>query len=85
MCLGIPMKITAINQFMAHCEAKGVYRDVSLFLLHDNMPKIGNFVVVHKGYAIEKMSASEAQSAWEILDQVIEAENKIQNSAQYKE
>jgi hydrogenase expression/formation protein HypC len=33
MCLGIPMQIVEINQFIARCAAKGVERDVSLFML----------------------------------------------------
>ena len=32
MCLGIPMQIRSIDGFVAHCEAKGVQRDVNLFI-----------------------------------------------------
>jgi hydrogenase expression/formation protein HypC len=35
MCLGIPMQIKEIDGFVARCEAKGVMRDVSLFMLQD--------------------------------------------------
>ena len=35
MCLAIPMQIKEINGFNARCEAKGVQREVSLFLLQD--------------------------------------------------
>ena len=75
MCLGIPMKITAIDQYMAQCEAKGTFRDVSLFLLQDNMPKVGDFVVVNVGYAIETMTAADAQSSWELFDLILESED----------
>jgi hydrogenase expression/formation protein HypC len=73
MCLGIPMRVRAIEGYAARCEAKGVCRDVSLFLMQDDMPAVGDFVVVHVGYAIQKMSEMQARSAWELFDQVLEA------------
>jgi hydrogenase assembly chaperone HypC/HupF len=42
--------------FIAHCEAKGVTRDVSLFLMQDEPVAPGDFVMVHVGYAIQKMT-----------------------------
>jgi hydrogenase expression/formation protein HypC len=72
MCLGIPMQITAIDGFMAHCEAKGITREVSLFMLQGETLQTGDFIVVHLGYAIQKISAQEARSAWELYDQMLE-------------
>jgi hydrogenase expression/formation protein HypC len=74
MCLGIPMQVVAIDGYLALCSAKGVERDVSLFLLQENRPAIGEFVMVHVGYAIQKMTPLEARSAWELYDQVLAAE-----------
>lgn len=71
MCLGIPMKILKINQFMALCEAKGIERDVSLFMLQDEPANVGDYVVVHVGYAIQKVSEAEALTAWEIYDEML--------------
>lgn len=73
MCLGIPMQIQAIDGFIAHCEAKGVTRDVSLFMLQDEPLDAGDYVVVHVGYAIQKISPQEARSAWELYDQMLAA------------
>ncbi|MDX2428921.1 MAG: HypC/HybG/HupF family hydrogenase formation chaperone [Xanthomonadales bacterium] len=73
MCLGIPMQICEINGFVASCEAKGVFRDVSLFMMQDDDLKVDDFVVVHVGYAIQKITPQEAQTAWEIYDQMIAA------------
>ena len=67
------MQIKAIDGFTAHCEAKGVMRDVSLFMMQEEQLKIDDFVVVHVGYAIQKISEEEAQSAWEIYDQMLAA------------
>jgi hydrogenase expression/formation protein HypC len=74
MCLGIPMQVVTINGFQACCEAKGVSRDVSLFLLQHEPVAIGDFVMVHVGYAIQKMTAAEARSAWEVYDQMLAAD-----------
>lgn len=71
MCLGIPMMIREIEGYMARCEAKGVERDVSLFMLQDGTLKPGDHVVVHVGYAIQKISPADAQTAWELYDQML--------------
>ena len=71
MCLGIPMKICEIDGYMARCEAKGVERDVSLFMLQDDTLTAGDHVVVHVGYAIQKISPQEARTAWELYDQML--------------
>lgn len=71
MCLGIPMQVRAIDGFVARCEAKGVSRDVNLFLLQDETLAVGDFVMVHVGYAIQKMSEPEARSAWELYDEML--------------
>jgi len=73
MCLGIPMQILAIDGYTAHCEAKGVQRDVSLFMMQDEKLAVGHFVVVHVGYAIQKITPAEARTAWELYDQMLEA------------
>ena len=74
MCLGIPMQIKSIEGYTARCEAKGVERDVSLFMMQEEPLGIDDFVVVHVGYAIQKITAEEAQTAWELYDQMLEAE-----------
>jgi hydrogenase expression/formation protein HypC len=73
MCLGIPMRVIEIDGFTARCEAKGVERDVSLFLMQDEQPQPGEFVMVHVGYAIQKMTEQDARSAWELFDEILAA------------
>lgn len=75
MCLGIPMQIKQIDGFLARCEAKGVEREVNLFMLQDDDIAIGEYVMVHIGYAIQKMTEQEAQSAWELYDEMLAAEH----------
>jgi hydrogenase expression/formation protein HypC len=74
MCLGIPMEVMAIDGFRARCSVQGVEREVSLFLLQDEPIANGDFVLVHVGYAIQKMTPQQARSAWELLDQALAAE-----------
>ncbi len=74
MCLGIPMQIVEINGFNANCAAKGIMREVSLFLLQGEPIAIGDFVMVHVGYAIQKMNEQEARSAWEVYDEMLALE-----------
>ncbi len=52
MCLGIPMQIVSIDGYNARCTAKGVMREVSLFMLQDEHVAVDDFVMVHVGYAL---------------------------------
>jgi len=71
MCLGIPMQIRSIDGYTAKCEAKGIERDVSLFMMQDDQLAVDDFVVVHVGYAIQKITPQEARTAWELYDQML--------------
>lgn len=68
------MQIKSIEGFTARCEAKGVERDVSLFMMQEEELAVEDFVVVHVGYAIQKISPEDAASAWEVYDQMLAAE-----------
>lgn len=72
MCLAIPMQIVAIDGFTARCQARGVWRDVSLFMMQDKLPAVGDFVMVHVGYAIQKVAAADARTSWDLLDRILE-------------
>ena len=74
MCLGIPMQIKRIDGFNAQCEAKGVEREVSLFMLQHEDIAVGDHVLVHVGYAIQKITPQDARTAWELFDQMLAEE-----------
>jgi hydrogenase expression/formation protein HypC len=76
MCLGIPMQIKGIDGFVAHCEAKGVSRDVNLFLLQEADLQPGDYVLVHVGYALQKISEAHARSAWELFDEILASQEE---------
>ena len=72
MCLAVPMKITSVDGFSAVCEAKGVEREISLFMLQGEDCGPGDHVLVHVGYAIQKVSEEDARSAWELFDEMLQ-------------
>lgn len=81
MCLAIPMRVIDIDGFNARCEAKGVERTVSLFLMQDQPIEVGEHVMVHVGYVIQKMSEAEARSAWELYDEMLAGGQTVRNDA----
>lgn len=68
------MQVIEVDGYNARCEAKGVERTVSLFMLQDEPVQAGEFVMVHVGYAIQKMTEEEARSAWEVYDEMLALE-----------
>lgn len=74
MCLGIPMQIRSIDGLLARCVAKGVEREANLLMVEHEELTVGDYVVLHLGYALNKVSAEEAAVAWEIYDQMLAAE-----------
>jgi hydrogenase expression/formation protein HypC len=70
MCLAVPMQIQSIEGHTAHCVARGVTRDVNLFLMQAESLSQGDFVMVHVGYAIQKVAPVAARSAWELHDEM---------------
>lgn len=74
MCFGIPMQIQSIDGFFARCTAKGVEREANLFMLQSDLPKVGDYVVVHLGYAVSRVSIAQAAAAWDVYDQMLAAD-----------
>ena len=71
MCLAVPMQIKTITGFQCLCEARGIEREVSLFLMQGEDVAPGEFVLVHVGYAIQKVSETEAAESWELFDEIL--------------
>jgi hydrogenase expression/formation protein HypC len=65
------MCITAVDGLNARCEARGIYRDISLFMLQDELPEIGEFVMVSVGQAVRKVSPEDARLSWELYDLIL--------------
>jgi hydrogenase expression/formation protein HypC len=70
MCLAIPSKITKIENNMATIDVDGIQRQASLLLLED--AKVGEYVIVHAGFAIQKIDESAAQETLRLLREAAE-------------
>ena len=71
MCLGIPMKIIEMEGREAVAEAGGIRKRIRLDLLEG--VQMGDFVLIHTGYAIEKLDPDEAVETLELIKQVYRA------------
>lgn len=79
MCIAAPAKIVLIDEESNICAADfgGVRQNARLDLLPD--AKIGDYVLIHAGYAIEKLSeqaAKESLESWDELLEVLEEEDR---------
>ena len=71
MCLSIPAKIVAIDGNAATVDVMGNQREADLSLIEE--PELGDYVLLHAGFAIEKMTAEDAAESlriWEELGNV---------------
>ena len=71
MCLAIPMEIKSIDGNEAVAEAGGIRKEVRLDLLEG--AEIGDYILIHTGYAIEKLDPAEALETLELIKQVYRA------------
>ena len=71
MCLGIPMKVVEKNGNDAVAEAGGIRKNVRLDLLED--VQVGDFILIHTGYAIERLDPEAARETLELIKQVYRA------------
>jgi len=74
MCLAIAMEVIAVDGFLARCSVAAVEREVSLLLVQDGPVAVGDFVMVHIGYAIQKVTPQQARAAWALYDEMLAAE-----------
>ena len=60
MCLAVPMKVIKVENDIAKVELGGVEREIRLDII-DKQPEIGEYVIVHAGFAIDVIDEQEAQ------------------------
>ena len=68
MCLAMPMKINKIDGTSAQCEAGGLTQNIRIDFITGAKP--GDYVMVHAGFAIERMSEKEALENIELLEEI---------------
>jgi hydrogenase expression/formation protein HypC len=77
MCLAIPSKITRIENEMATIDVDGVQREASLLLLED--AGVGDYVIVHAGFAIQKIDEQAALETLQFLKEAADYVDNLQN------
>ena len=70
MCLGIPGKVIEIEKSVAKVDVGGVSREISLDLCPD--VSVGEYVLIHTGFAIQKVDEEEAKETLDLLKQMAE-------------
>lgn len=70
MCLAIPALITSITDKEAEVEIGGISRRISLWLTPE--ARVGDYVIVHTGYAISVLDREQAKETLTILRQIAE-------------
>jgi hydrogenase expression/formation protein HypC len=59
MCLAVPAKIVSLNDSTATISVEGALREVDVSLIEE--PRLGDYVLVHAGFAIHKWDRSEVE------------------------
>ncbi|RNC68157.1 MAG: HypC/HybG/HupF family hydrogenase formation chaperone [Desulfuromonadales bacterium] len=74
MCLGVPMQVVSIGDGDIVAEIDGVRKEASLMLLAEEV-KVGDFVIVHAGFAISKLDEEDAQETLRLMREIFRPED----------
>ena len=75
MCLAIPSKIVAIENNVALIDVEGIQRKASLLLLED--AQVGDYIIVHAGFALHKIDEAAAKETIQILRDAVARGHKF--------
>jgi hydrogenase expression/formation protein HypC len=75
MCVGVPSKVIKIEDTMAIIEVLGAQREVSLLLIDEEV-QVGDYVIVHAGFAIKKIQEDEAHENLELMKRMFGVEEE---------
>jgi len=76
MCVGVPSKIVKINDSMAVIDVEGAQREVSLLLLDEDV-QLGDYVIVHAGFAIRKIHEEDARENLRLMKKMFGVEDEV--------
>jgi hydrogenase expression/formation protein HypC len=71
MCLAIPSKIVHIDDLRATVDVYGARREINLMLMPEEVG-IGDYVLVHAGFAIQKVEEESAHEALKVISVILE-------------
>lgn len=81
MCLAIPGKIVEIvdaENHVAKVEVGGVRRNINIGMLPENETQVGDYVLIHVGFAMSKVDEKEAQETLRLLKELGEYQNEFE-------
>lgn len=81
MCLAIPGKIVEIvdaGNHIAKVEVGGVRRNINIGMLPENETRIGDYVLIHVGFAMSKIDEHEAEETLRVLKELGEYQNEFE-------
>ena len=81
MCLAIPGKIVEIvdvENRIAKVEVGGVKRNINIGMLPENETHIGDYVLIHVGFAMSKIDEHEAQETLRVLNELGEYQKEVE-------
>lgn len=72
MCLGIPMEVVSVDEKekSAEVELGGTRQQVRLDVINE-MPKVGDYVIVHAGFAIYRLDKAEAEETLSLFEEIL--------------
>ncbi|MCM8814743.1 MAG: HypC/HybG/HupF family hydrogenase formation chaperone [Candidatus Omnitrophica bacterium] len=68
MCLAVPMKIKKKKGNIATVSLGGVERNIDISLVEN--VRVGDYVIVHAGFAIQKLRKSDAKATLKLLNEI---------------
>jgi hydrogenase expression/formation protein HypC len=73
MCLAVPMEIKSIKDNIAEVEVGGVRNQVRLDII-DEQPEVGDFVIVHAGFALRRLDREEGLETLKLFEESLNVE-----------
>ena len=73
MCLAVPARVIEVNDLSARVDVEGNVREANLTLLED--VEVGDYVMLHAGFAISKYEPEEAQKTLELIREMLASES----------
>ena len=74
MCLSIPSKVVKVSEDNTMCtvDTMGVQRDANLMMMEDDDVKVGDYVLLHIGFVMNKIDEEEALASIETYREILE-------------
>ena len=78
MCLSIPSKVIKVSEDQTMCtvDTLGVQRDANLMMMEEGDVQVGDYVLLHIGFVMNKIDEKEALASIETYKEILEAMNE---------